>query len=311
MPARPKWSGSPMPESCRTCGEPMAPAARITSHAASTRSAAPLWENSTPTARLPSNRTRRTSALVMNLQVGPLQRRAQIGARRTLPPAPAAGLLDPANVVSSAGRQMVHILMVFKADLYAGLDHLVTEERLVGGSRGQKRAAFAVKFIGSTLPIFRLLEKGQHIVPGPAAVAELRPVIEIFRLTADIDHPVDRAGAAQDPAAWVENGAPIGAGIGLCCEAPGQARVIHQFYVAGRNMDERVPVAPAGLEQHDLRAGVFAQPVGERAARRASADDHIIRLHGSLPSRQIIVTTETLRTRMTFRSFSVPSMPPW
>src|SRR6516225_4564469 len=61
-------------------------------------------------------------------QIGPLQRRAQIGARRALPPAPTAGLLNPADVVSGAGRQMVHVLMVFEADLYAGLDHLMTEE---------------------------------------------------------------------------------------------------------------------------------------------------------------------------------------
>src|SRR5262252_3127764 len=156
-----------------------------------------------------------------DLQVGPLQRRAQIGARRALPPAPAAGLLHPADTVSGAGWQMVHILMVFEADLYAGLGDLVTEERLVGGPRGQQRPALSVEFISATLPILGLLEKRQDIVPRPAAIAELPPVFEILGLAADIDHAVDRARAAQHPTARVENGAPIDARIWLRREAPG------------------------------------------------------------------------------------------
>src|ERR1700674_2483786 len=60
-PICPRCSGSPTPDSCRMCGEPIAPADRITSRAASARSTAPPRENSTPTARLPSNRTRATS----------------------------------------------------------------------------------------------------------------------------------------------------------------------------------------------------------------------------------------------------------
>ena len=59
------------------------------------------------------------------------------------------------------------------------------------------------------------LKKGRHLVPDPAAIAELGPVVEILGLAADIDQPVDRAGAAEHPAARVEDRAPGGAGIGL------------------------------------------------------------------------------------------------
>ena len=67
-------SGSPTPDNCSTCGEPTAPAARITSHAASRRTVGapgpPLRENSTPIARFPSNRTRCTNALVTTCKLG-------------------------------------------------------------------------------------------------------------------------------------------------------------------------------------------------------------------------------------------------
>src|SRR5882724_2698196 len=66
-------------------------------------------------------------------EVGPLFGRAQIGACGTLSAAPATGLLDPADVVAGAGRQAVDVLVIFEADLGAGLDDLLAERRLVRG----------------------------------------------------------------------------------------------------------------------------------------------------------------------------------
>jgi hypothetical protein len=127
-----------------------------------------------------------------DLQVRPLQRRAQIGARRALPSPAPPRLLHPANIVAGAGRQMVDVLMVFEADLGPGLDDSVAKERLVGCPRRQQRPAIAVKFVRAALPVLGLLEVGQHALPIPAAIAELPPMIEILRLTAHIDHAVDR-----------------------------------------------------------------------------------------------------------------------
>jgi len=135
--------------------------------------------------------------------------------------------------------------MVFEADLGAGLDDLLAERGLVGSPRGQQRPAFAVKFVGPALPILCLFEIRQHVVPRPAAIAELRPMVEILGLAPDIDHPVDRARAAEHTAARIKDRAPIDAGIGLGLEAPGQGRVVEQFDIAGRDVDQRVPVAPA------------------------------------------------------------------
>ncbi len=69
-PIWPSCSGSPTPDNRMMCGEPMAPAEKITSRAASTRSKARLREVRRPVARLPSNRTRCTSALVTSWRFG-------------------------------------------------------------------------------------------------------------------------------------------------------------------------------------------------------------------------------------------------
>src|SRR5919197_5653213 len=57
-------------------------------------------------------------------QILPLQGRAQIGARGTLAPTPAAGLLHPADAFTGAGRQVIDVFAVFESDLGAGLDDL-------------------------------------------------------------------------------------------------------------------------------------------------------------------------------------------
>jgi hypothetical protein len=88
---------------------------------------------------------------------------------------------------------MVDVFVIFQAALDPGFDDLVAEQGLVGGPRSQQRSALAVEIVGLALPIFGFLEVWQHVVPRPAAIAELSPVVEILRLAADIDHPVDRA----------------------------------------------------------------------------------------------------------------------
>ena len=130
-----------------------------------------------------------------------------------------------------------------------------------------------------TGPPLGALEERQDVVPTPAAIAELRPVVVILRLAADIDEPVDRRRTAEHAAARIGNGAAVGAGVGLGLEAPGELLVVKQFHVADRNMDQRVPVAPAGLDQYHTSGRVLGETVGQDASGRPSADDHVIRLH--------------------------------
>src|SRR5581483_1834551 len=89
-----RCSGSPTPDNCRMCGEPTAPAERITSRTASARSLA--LEQDAVDQRFGDQ-----------VQVRPLQRRPQIGARGRGAGAAAAGLLAPADRIAGAGRQVV------------------------------------------------------------------------------------------------------------------------------------------------------------------------------------------------------------
>src|SRR5690606_17171194 len=57
-------------------------------------------------------------------------------------------------------------------------------------------AARPVKLVGAVLIVLRALEYGQHVVPGPPAVAELGPVVVVAALPAHVDHRVDRRAAA-------------------------------------------------------------------------------------------------------------------
>src|SRR5271169_1668452 len=113
MPALARTSGSPMPDNCNRCGEPTAPAARITSHAASARSIE--FPRPAIAGELDTDRAAAFEDHAMyqraghNLQVGSLRRRLEIGARGAGPAPPAAGLLAPADAVAGTRRQIVYV----------------------------------------------------------------------------------------------------------------------------------------------------------------------------------------------------------
>src|SRR5262249_39058078 len=145
--------------------------------------------------------------------------RPQIGARGTGPAAAAAGLLAPADAFSRAGDDGVDVLAVFEPEFLAGLDDAGADRRAVH-LRGEQRPAFAAHLGFLAFPAFRLAEIGKAVVPRPAAIAELAPVIVILGLAANVDQPVDRGGAADHPAAGVDDRAPVGPRIGFGAKFP-------------------------------------------------------------------------------------------
>ena len=159
------------------------------------------------------------------------------------------------------------------------LDDRVTGLRPLGHRRGGEVPLRAVNFGLFTGPPLGALEERQDVVPTPAAIAELRPVVVILRLAADVDEPVDRRRAAEHAAARIGDGAAVRAGIGLGLEAPGEPLVLKQLHIADRNMNERVPVATSGLDQDHASGRVFGETIGQNASGRSGADDHVIRLH--------------------------------
>ena len=122
-------------------------------------------------------------------QVGTLEHRLEEGARRR--PAPAALLVDvegtDAFVVAA-----VEIGDGFDAGLFGGGAKSVEQVPAHPRRRHVPLAADRVRFAFAEKMIFVALEIRQHIVPAPAAQAELAPVIVVGGLAAHIDHRVDR-----------------------------------------------------------------------------------------------------------------------
>ena len=112
-------------------------------------------------------------------------------------------------------------------------------------------------------------------------------MVVVLRLPADVDQPVDGAGAAERAAARPGKRRPSRLGSGSVC-SPSRGRVVDGLEVAGRDVQPHLAVRAAGLEQQHRAPPVLAQPVGENAAGRSGADDDEVerlrRIPAALPS---------------------------
>ena len=125
--------------------------------------------------------------------------------------------------------------------------------------------------------IFGLFEVRQDVVPAPAFIAHRLPVVKITRLTAHIDHGVDRARTADNLAAR-----PI---------TPPSSQRLNRFgivhpvdpliekraAVTNGHLNPDRPVASARFKQQHGIFAALGQPIGQHATRRASADNDIVK----------------------------------
>src|SRR5690606_13939022 len=125
----------------------------------------------------------------LDREVRPLHRRMEISDRGRMAAAVLGGHLEEADPFLVA---VVQIRFVRNARLDTGFNQRGGDRMLVGKVRHIERTTLAVEFVFSTLLILALAEVWQHLVPAPPARAHLRPAIVIRRLTADIEHAVDR-----------------------------------------------------------------------------------------------------------------------
>ena len=102
-------------------------------------------------------------------------------------------------------------------------------------------------------------------------------MVVILVLAADVDHPVDRARSAEHFAARLHHRPfdPLLARRRLV--EPVDSRIDEVLSVADRNMNPRVPVLAAGLEQENLVLAGLGQAVGEDAAGTACANDYVVK----------------------------------
>src|SRR5580704_1736657 len=222
MPSSCNCCAGPTPDKSIMCGEPIEPAARMT-----------------------SPRQRAIRACPPCVQRTPAAHRLEEGAGRR--PAPAALLVD----VEGADAFVVAAVEVgngFDAGLFGGSAEGIEQIPAHPRRRDVPFAADRMRLARAEEMIFVALEIRQYVIPAPAAQAELPPVIVIGGLAAHIDHGVDRRRAADHLAARIIEAAAVEALFGLGLKTPVGARIADGEQIADRNVKPDPVVAAAGFE---------------------------------------------------------------
>ena len=210
-------------------------------------------------------------------EIGPLQDGRQVARGGARPPAIGNGAVDGAEALLA---RAVEIVRVRVPGLLARLDPGQRQRTRDAGPRHLQRAAAAMMRVSPRQVGLRLFEIGQDIVPGPAAIAKLRPQIVIAGYAPYIDHGVHRAGPAQHPAARPEQRAPVHSGLRLGMVAPVDDAGLHKRWVSGGHMDQEILVARTGFQKGHFEPGIGRQPVCQDAPRRPAPDNDVIVGHG-------------------------------
>ena len=170
--------------------------------------------------------------------------------------------------------------------LHGRLEHRVDERMHRAAVGDRERAADAVERVRAALVVLGALEVRQHVVVRPALAPELRPLVVVGAVPAQVDHRVDRARAADHaPARQVEP--PVAeAGLLLAEQVPVEARLEHGRE-RRRDVELRRRVRAARLQQEHADVRILAQARSEHAAGRAGPDDHVVSHHSSTTSGRV------------------------
>ncbi|MCY1401208.1 hypothetical protein D9M71_163210 [compost metagenome] len=219
----------------------------------------------------------------------------QEGRRRADP----AAVLDGVGVVTHAFLMLaVEVLQHRQAHLLPGADHRLAQRIAELAGADVQRAAGAAQFVSAQLVVLDGAEGLLHCRPAPFRPGLVFPALVVLRLTTHVDHPVDRAGAADDLATH-----PGFRRLGvrearlLHREMPGVLRVAHQFRDTLGHLHQRAAVPVAGFQQQHLLAWIGGQAVGQHAAGRTGANDDVVEWgHVSSPSGQVRAVEKLARS---------------
>src|SRR6202022_2708788 len=209
-----------------------------------------------------------------HMDIRPFHRGTQKGGRR----ADAQAILNRALGVGYAllyGAVVIRVARNAEADR-TGHERLAERIPPVHGGDGQIAVAPAISVLALADPALQPLEVWQHIRIAPAAIAELRPGVEILALAAVVDVTIDRGGAAERLAARRVDAAAPGPGARLLLISPVDAPHVKGLDEARRQMDVGMPVARTCFEHADAGSSIFAEPIGEHASGGARAHNHIV-----------------------------------
>ena len=207
-----------------------------------------------------------------DLEVGPVRHRMEERVRRA---AAHAVPLRELEARDSLGLVDVQVLDVRIPGVDRGFQ-LRLDERGHGAAVGHReRPADAVELVRAPLVVLGALEVREHLVVRPARAALLGPAVEVGAVTAEVDHRVDRARAADHPAAREVQTPPTEARLFLAEEVPVEVG-LEDEREHRRDVQLRCGVRPSRLQQEDRDVRVLAQAAGEHAARGPGSDDHVV-----------------------------------
>ncbi len=213
----------------------------------------------------------------LHAQVGAVAHRLEIrdGRRGAQPPARrelvVAGAFLP---------RAVEIVVARDAELAGAGDHRLDERMRHVDVRRPERPVRAVVLARPAHVVLERAKPRKDVREAPSVVARRRPGVVVLALAANGDQAVDRGTAAERAAARPVDPAAVHRGLGLRVEAPVHHRVEHRLGVTDRNVDPRVGVARARLEQQHAVPAIRRKATGEDAARGTGADDDVIETCG-------------------------------
>ena len=208
-----------------------------------------------------------------NLQVRPVQDRLQEAACRA--PAPPALLVDLeiGRALVVAGVEVVDLGHARRMRRVPDpVEDVPADTRMLH----PPFAARAVKLARTIGMVLDRLEQRQDVVPAPALEAELAPMVVVRRLTAHVDHGVDRGRSAEGLAARIGEGPPVQPGLGRRLEHPVRARIADGEEIADRDVEPDPVVLAAPLQKQHAIARIGGEPVGEDASGRTGPGDDIV-----------------------------------
>ena len=141
-------------------------------------------------------------------------------------------------------------------------------------------AAHAMQGIGATGVVFGAQKVGQHLVKRPAGVPLGSPLVVVFALATDVNHGVDGARPTQHLAAGLVAAPTVQPSLRYGVKLPVELPGLRQRGHAQGAVDQHAFVGSASLQQGYPHRRVLGKASGQHTARRAGANDDVVKRFG-------------------------------
>ena len=124
---------------------------------------------------------------------------------------------------------------------------------------------------------FRSLEVRQNVIKRPARQPHLTPLIIVTCMATNIQHAIDRRGAAKPFTTGPKQTSPIHVLLRCCPESPVvSALFAHQITDTCGHADEQASVLSTRFNQRHLDVWIFGQSSGQRTACAPCPDNDVV-----------------------------------